>query len=176
MRQLVPFPIRPTPRDIIPRIVPGLNYLLVLENSAFSLEHTKTDRKVHLRKYRNYKGEEWSLEKFVHEQTEYYRIRNSFTGQYLAIDPYSGAVVGYRITMVSEFEAKRSKRASWKIIRNRNGSFSMVNVERNLSLTYSEKSKTKVTLQVFSYLPSQCFYLHDCRKCRRKLIGMMKGD
>ena len=174
MIKKLPFPIRPSESDIIRGLFPGMTYIMVLENSSMTLEVRKSEKKVYLRKYKNNNGEEWSLEKFTYEKNEYFRIKNTFTGEYLAIHPCTGAVVGYRITMVSEYEAKRSEKAAWKIVRNRNGSFSMINVVQNLSLSYSEKSSNKVTLKTFAHLPSQHFYFYDCKKCRKKLIGMMK--
>ena len=170
MRSRFPFPIRPSPRDILPRLAPGMTYLMILENTSLSVEVGQSVKTVRLSKYQNRKGEEWSLEKYTYEKKEYYRIKNTFTGKYLAINPVTGQTVTYTITLVSSHEVRRSMRGSWRIVRNRNGSFSMINVQSNLSLSYSEKSRTKLTLRSFASLPSQHFYFYDCALCRLSLI------
>ena len=149
-----------------------MTYLMILENTSMSIEVGQSVKSVHLRKYGNRRGEEWSLEKYTYEKKEYYRIKNTFTGKYLAINPVTGQTVSYTVTLVSSHEVRRSMRASWRIVRNRNGSFSMISVQNNLSLSYSEKSKTKLVLRSYASLPSQHFYFYDCALCRRKMLGM----
>ena len=105
--------------------------------------------------YNNSLYSEWKFESFHRESRMFYRIKNVITGLYLAIDPLSGASVGYRLILTEEHQVVHSHRSSWEVVRNRNGSFSMISVYKRLSITYSYEIKTRLDLQVYANLPSQ---------------------
>ena len=174
LRNRLPFPIHPKAGDLLPGLAPGMSYLMILENTSFSLEAAQSSQSVYLSKYSNNRYEEWSLEKYTHQTQEYYRIKNVSTGYYLAIHPITGHAVGYSVTLISSQEVKKTTRSSWKIVRHRNGSYSMISVQHNLSLSYSEKSESKLILRPYASLPCQNFYFYDCALCRRRMLGMSK--
>ena len=167
----MPFPIYPSRADILQSLNLNLNYLIVSENTSFTLFASQLSRQIIFHQYNNSDYSEWRFESFEHESVVYYRIKNSITGMYLVIDPLSGAGVGYRLTLTMEKSVVHSQRASWQIVRNRNGSFSFINAFESLSITYSYEVKTRLVLRPFANLPTQHYYFYDFLKGRGLLIG-----
>lgn len=171
LRRILPFPIYPTSTDILREFDLGLDYLIVSENTSFTMFASDSLQQIMFHQYSNSPFSEWRFESYTRESQVYYRIRNVYTGMFLAIDPYTGASVGYRLILTTEERLVQSVRASWEVVRNRNGSFSIVSLYERLSITFSYEVRSRLELQVFAGLPSQHFFFYDFDTCRRRALG-----
>ena len=112
---------------------------------------------------------DWSFERVYEEESIYYRIRSVRTGLYLV--PQRESRHSYYLSLSELEESYEYSFSLWRVVKNRNGSFSIVNRKLKMALSYSEHSFSHLVLKPFEHLSCQCFFFYNWNQCMNKMLG-----